>query len=33
MGLAQEIFRPDSMALVLLGPVDGLGIDHTYLEV
>jgi predicted Zn-dependent peptidase len=32
-GLAQEIFHPDSMALVLLGPVDGLGIDHTYLEV
>ena len=33
MGLAQEIFQPDSMALVLLGPVDGLRVDHTYLEV
>jgi predicted Zn-dependent peptidase len=33
MALAQEIFRPDSMALVLLGPVQGLRVDQTYLEV
>jgi predicted Zn-dependent peptidase len=33
MALARNIFQPGSMALVLLGPVDGLKIDHTCLEV
>jgi len=33
MALAQKIFQPVSMALVLLGPVDGLKIDHTCLDV
>jgi predicted Zn-dependent peptidase len=33
MALARTIFQPGSMAIVLLGPVDGLKIDHTSLEV
>jgi predicted Zn-dependent peptidase len=33
MALARNIFQPGSMALVLLGPVDGLKIDRTCLEV
>ena len=31
--LAQELFRPESMSLVLLGQVDGLGIDQTFLDL
>ena len=31
--LAQEIFRPEVMSLVLLGQVDGLDIDRTFLDL
>ncbi len=31
--LAQQIFRPEAMSLVLLGQVDGLDVDHTYLDI
>jgi predicted Zn-dependent peptidase len=31
--LAQKIFRPEAMSLVLLGQVDGLDVDHTFLDV
>jgi len=31
--LAQRIFGPEVMSLVLLGQVDGLGIDHTILDI
>jgi predicted Zn-dependent peptidase len=33
LALAQTIFQPGAMALVLLGPLDGLKIDDTCLEV
>jgi predicted Zn-dependent peptidase len=31
--LAQEIFRPEVMSLVLHGQVDGLDVDQTYLDL
>ncbi|UCE82859.1 MAG: insulinase family protein [Deltaproteobacteria bacterium] len=31
--LAQEIFRPEVMSSVLLGQVDGLGVDQTFLDL
>lgn len=31
--LAQRIFRPEYMSLVLLGSVDGLNIDHTFFDI
>ena len=31
--LAQELFRPEFMSLVLLGQVDGLKVDQTYLDI
>jgi predicted Zn-dependent peptidase len=31
--MAQEIFRPEAMSLVLLGQVDGLDVDQTYLDL
>jgi predicted Zn-dependent peptidase len=31
--LAQQIFQPEVMSLVLLGQVNGLDVDHTYLDL
>jgi predicted Zn-dependent peptidase len=31
--LAQKIFQPEVMSLVLLGQVEGLGVDRTYLDI
>jgi predicted Zn-dependent peptidase len=31
--LAQELFRPEYMSLVLLGQVDGLNVDQSYLDI
>ena len=31
--LAQQIFQPEAMSLVLLGQVNGLDVDHTYLDL
>ncbi len=31
--LSQRLFRPEFMSLVLLGQVDGLGVDQTYLDI
>ena len=31
--LAQELFQPEGMSLVLLGQVDGLSVDQTYLNI
>jgi predicted Zn-dependent peptidase len=31
--LAQQLFRPEYMSLVLLGQVDGLNIDQSYLDI
>lgn len=32
-GLAQELFRPEVMSLALLGQVDGLKVDRTFLDL
>jgi predicted Zn-dependent peptidase len=31
--LSQQLFRPEFMSLVLLGKVDGLSVDQTYLDI
>ena len=31
--LAQQIFQPEVMSLVLLGQVNGLDVDQTYLDL
>jgi predicted Zn-dependent peptidase len=31
--MAQEVFQPDIMSLVLLGPVDGLDVDQSFLNL